>query len=164
MARFDRFKKLERARPDGPDAEPGAQSSMRFGKIEARKPEAPVVADPFAPPPDGADDPIELAEGDRAHDERVKAEKKSWAQAQLDAEKQRIAELQMQEEAREGRLDLAIPGTNELLDMSVRTRSYVCAGLLAAVAVLAVTVSPFLWGFAPVIILVYVASLFAKTR
>ncbi len=164
MARFDRFKKLERARPDGPDAAPGAQSSMRFGKIEARKDAAPVAVDPFAPPPDGADDQLELAETDRAHDERIKAEKKSWAQAQLDAEKQRIAELQMQEEAREGRFDLVIPGPNTLLDMSVRKRTYVCAGMLAGVAVLALTISPFLWGFAPIIVLVYVATLFAKTR
>jgi hypothetical protein len=160
---FDRFKKLERARPDGPDAAQ-AQSSMRFGKIEARK-EQPVAApDPFAPPPDGAEEQIELADGDRSHDERVKAEKKSWAQQKLDEERQRIAELQMQQEAREGRLDLAIPGTNALLDLSVRDRALVSAGLLVGIAVLALTITPILWGLAPLVILVFVATLFAKTR
>lgn len=165
MARFDRFKKLERARPDGPDVEPGVQKSMRFGKIEARK-DAPARAapDPFAPPPDGADDQIELADDDRSHDERVKAEKQVHAHALLDAERQRIAELAMQQEAREGRLDLEIPGPNALLGLSVRNRTYVVGGLLVGVALLAVTVGPFMWGLAPLIILVYVASLFAKTR
>lgn len=161
---FDRFKKLERARPDGPDADRRAQSSLRFGKIEPRKDAPPVAPDPFAPPPDGADEQIELAEADRTHDERVRAEKKTWAQQQLDVERQRIAELQMQQEAREGRLDLAIPGPDALLDLSVRQRTYVCAGLLGGVAVLALTVSPLIWGFAPLIILVYVATLFARTR
>ncbi len=161
---FDRFKKLERARPDGPDAAQ-AQSSMRFGKIEARKEAALAAApDPFAPPPDGADDQIEVADEDPGHDARVKAEKKSWAEQKLDEERQRLAELQMQQEAREGRLDLAIPGPNALLDLSVRDRALVTAGLLVGIAVLALTITPILWGFAPLVVLVFVATLFAKTR
>lgn len=161
MARFDRFKKLERARPDAPD-EPAPQSSLRFGKIEARKDEPAAPAhDPFAPPPDDADVPLEVDDRDVLEVERQKAERAARAKAQLDAEAQRLAELRMQEEAR-GRGYVALEKADPILSLSLRTRGYLLGGLLVTIAVLAATVGTFMWGLAPVVIAVFLASVFAK--
>lgn len=161
MGRFDRFKKLERARPDAPDA-PEAQASSRFGKIEARREPAPKAApDPFAPPPDDADAAIELAdEDDRVH-VRAKAEKAAWAKAQIDAEAQRIAELRMRQEAEQDSIGLALArGPGALVKLTSTQRMYILGGSLVAIAILATVVSKILWGLAPIAICLWVASEF----
>ena len=164
MSRLDRFKKLERARPDAPggDRDQDAGKSVRFGKIEARKEDAaPAERDPFAPPHEETDAPLEIAADDAAERDRLRAEREASAQAKLDAEAQRLAELRMQEEAREERgvvESLARRG-NQALAMPVQQRLAIAGGALAIIAVLAVTVSPIIWGLAPIVILVFLASL-----
>jgi len=161
MGRFDRFKKLERARPDAPD-DAQAQSSHRFAKIEAPKPApAPAAHDPFAPPPEDADVPLEIADSDAREIERAKAEKLARAQAQLDAEAQRLAEMRMRQEAEQDGFH-AIEKAEAVLSLSVRHRAYIMGGLLAGIALVAAIVGPFVWGLAPVVILGFIASLFAK--
>ncbi len=161
MARFDRFKKLERARPDGDD-EARPQSSLRFGKIEARKDPAPAVRDPFAPPPEELEAPLEVADDDDRAIARHKEEKRVKAQAAMDAERQRIAEEQMKEEARRGPLDLALQRRGVLLNLSNSERVYIGLGGVAVVAVLASALGRFMWGLAPIIVAVLVASMFGK--
>jgi hypothetical protein len=169
--RLDRFKKLERARPDAPggdrphDADAGA--SLRFGKIEARKDAEPKPAhDPFAPPPDDPEVPLEIAADDVAHRDRLRAEREAKAKAQLDAEAQRLAELRMQEEARDDRgVVEALARRGEVaLSMSVGQRAYLALGLLAVIAVLAYVIGPYMWGLAPIVVLIFLASLFQERR
>ncbi|HEY4180350.1 MAG TPA: hypothetical protein VGM90_26085 [Kofleriaceae bacterium] len=108
MGRLDRFKKLERARPDAPsgDRDHVDKSSDRFGKIEARKdPPAPVAPDPFAPPPE-PDASFEV-EPENERDRRHKAEREEHAQHELALEAQRRAEIAMRQEARQTALDRA---------------------------------------------------------
>ncbi|CAN5909923.1 hypothetical protein BH11MYX2_BH11MYX2_12670 [soil metagenome] len=108
MGRLDRFKKLERARPDAPsgDLEHGAKHSDRFGKIEARKdPPTPAAPDPFAPPPE-PDTSFEV-EPENAQDRRRKAEREEHAQHEIALEAQRRAEIAMQQEARQTAIDRA---------------------------------------------------------
>lgn len=162
MARFDRFTKLERARPDGAD-EPVPQSSLRFGRIEARKAApAPAVRDPFAPPPEDMEEALEVAEDDDRAIARHKEERRQKAQAALDAERQRIAEEEMKEEARQGPLDLVLRRRGVLLALSNNERLYLGLGALAVVAVLASAVGRYMWGLAPIIVAVLVASMFGK--
>ncbi|HEY4059954.1 MAG TPA: hypothetical protein VGM39_25235 [Kofleriaceae bacterium] len=102
MGRLDRFKKLERARPDAPsgDHEHEAKDSGRFGRIEARKdPPAPAAPDPFAPPP--VPDASFEVEPEDAAARRHKAEREEHATHELALEAQRRAEIAMQEEARQ---------------------------------------------------------------
>ncbi len=164
MSRLDRFKKLERARPDAPggDRDENAGKSMRFGKIEARK-DAPAKAapDPFAPPPEDSEVPLEIAADDVAERDRLRAEREAKAHDNLEREAQRLAELRMQEEAREDRgvvESLARRG-NEALAMPTEKRLYIAGGILAVTAVCALTISPVFWGLAPVVVLVFLASL-----
>ena len=164
MSRLDRFKKLERARPDAPggDRDQDAGKSMRFQNIEAPTAAAETPAlDPFAPPPDEAEVPLEIAADDAAERDRLRAEREAHAQEQLDQEAQRLAELRMQQEAREDRgvvESLARRG-NAALAMSVQQRLTIAGGVLAIIAVLAVTVSPIIWGLAPIVALIFLASL-----
>lgn len=164
MSRLDRFKKLERARPDAPggDRDESGGKSLRFGKIEARK-DAPEKAapDPFAPPPDDSDVPLEIAADDAAERDRLRAERAAKAQESLDREAQRQAELNMQEEAREDRgvVDALARRGNEALAMPVKQRLYLAGGALAVIAVCALTITPILWGLAPIVALVFLASL-----
>ena len=169
--RFDRFKKLERARPDVPggdrpaDADAGA--SLRFGKIEARKdtPEN-TAPDPFAPPSDAAEVPLEISADDAAHRDRLRAEREAKAKAQLDAEAQRLAELRMQQEARDDSSVVeALARRGEVaLSLSAGQRAYVALGLIAVIAVLAYAIGPYMWGLAPVVVLIFLASLFQERR
>ena len=167
--RLDRFKKLERARPDAPGgdraAEPGA--SLRFGKIEARKdtPEK-SAPDPFAPPPDDAEVPLEIAADDAADRDRLRAEREARAKAQLDAEAQRLAELRMQQEAREdsGVVESLARRGEVALSLSTGQRAYLALGLVAVIAVLAYAIGPYMWGLAPIVVLVFLASLFRERR
>ena len=164
MSRLDRFKKLERARPDAPggDRDENAGKSMRFGKIEARK-DAPAKAapDPFAPPPEDSEVPLEIAADDAADAERLRAERVARAQESLDREAQRQAELNMREEAHadRGLVDSLARRGNEALAMPTEKRLYVAGGVLAVTAVCALTISPIFWGLAPVVVLVFLASL-----
>jgi hypothetical protein len=162
VGRFDRFRKLERARPDQPD-EPNPQSSLRFGKIEARK-EAPKPAahDPFAPPPEELEVPLEVARDDDPVIARAKEEKRVKAQAAIDAERQRIAEIQMREEAQRGPLDLVLQKRGALLNLSNAERVYWGLGGLAVIGVLAAIVGPAMWGLAPIVVAVLIASMFGK--
>ncbi len=162
MARFDRFKKLERARPDGPD-EPQPQSSLRFGKIEARKePAAKPAPDPFAPPPEDVEAPLEIADDDDRAVAQHKEEKRRKAQAAIDAERQRIAEQQMREEAQQGPLDLVLKKRGVLLNLTNTERVYVGVGGLLVIAVLAAALGPFMWGLAPIVVAVVLASLVGR--
>lgn len=162
MARFDRFTKLERARPDGPD-EPAPQSSMRFGKIEARKePPAKRPRDPFAPPPEDDEVPLEVAPD---HDDAVarhKEEKRLRAKAALDAELQRIAEEKMKEEARQGAFDRALQKRGVLLSLTNTERVYVGLGGILVVGILAAAIGPFMWGLAPIVVAVVLASMVGR--
>ena len=169
MKRFDRFKKLERARPDAPDGDvpSDAGASMRFGKIEARKETpAPKERDPFAPPPDESEVPLEISADDAAHRDQLRAEREAKAKAQLDAEAQRLAELRMQEEARHdsGVVESLARRGEAALSLSTGQRAYLALGVLAVIAVLAFAIGPFMWGFAPVVVLVFLASLFQERR
>ncbi len=159
---FDRFKKLERARPNAPD-EPPPQSSLRFGKIEARKADPVRTHDPFSPPPEDGDAPLEVADDDVRDRERQKAERAAKAQAQLDAEAQRLAELQMMQEAR-GDGFHALEKVKGVMSLSVRDRAYLLGGVLAAIALLAATFGTALWGLAPVAIAAFLASFAMKSR
>lgn len=161
MARFDRFTKLERARPDRPD-EPQPQSSLRFGKIEARKEPAAPVHDPFAPPPEEAEIPLEVAPDEDRAVARAKDERRARAQQKIDEERQRIAEMQMREEARQGPLDLALGKRGALANLTNPQRLYVGAGGLVVVGVLAALLGPFMWGLAPIVVAVVLASMFGK--
>jgi hypothetical protein len=159
VGRFDRFKKLERARPDGAD-EPQAQSSQRFGKIEARKDASAAAApDPFAPPPEELEAPLEVEQGDDRLVAKHKQEKRVKAQAAIDAERQRIAEMRMREEAQEGPLDLVLKKRGVLLNLSNAERVYVGLGGLAVIGVLAAIIGPFMWGLAPIVIAVVLVSI-----
>ncbi|MBL9013242.1 MAG: hypothetical protein JNL83_03645 [Myxococcales bacterium] len=167
--RLDRFKKLERARPDAPggDRTPDPGASLRFGKIEARKDAAEQPAtDPFAPPPDDPEVPLEIAADDAAERDRLRAEREAKAQARLDAEAQRLAELRMQEEARQDTsvVEALARRGNAALSLSVGQRAYVALGALAVIAVLAFAIGRFMWGFAPVVVLIFLASLFQERR
>ena len=162
MGRFDRFKKLERARPDEAD-EPRPQSSLRFGKIEARKePPAVAAADPFAPPPEELEAPLEVEQGDDRLVAQHKQEKKLKAQAALDAERQRIAEIQMREEAQRGPLDIVLQKRGALLNLTDAERVYVGLGGLAVNGVLAAIISPVMWGLAPIVVAVVLASMVGR--
>jgi hypothetical protein len=158
VARFDRFKKLERARPDGGD-EPQAQSSLRFGKIEARKHVPAAAPDPFAPPPEELEAPLEVEEGDDRLVAMHKQEKRVKAQAVIDAERQRIAEIRMREEAQEGPLDLVLKKRGVLLNLTNADRVYVGLGGLVVIGALAAIIGPFMWGLAPIVIAVVLASI-----
>lgn len=162
MARFDRFKKLERARPDHPD-EPSPQSSLRFGKIEARK-ETPAKAprDPFAPPPEDLEAPLEVADDEDRAVARHKEEKRVKAQAAMDAERQRLAELAMREEAQEGPLALVMKKGGVLVNLTTPERVYIGLGALAVTWLLAIFVAPFMWGLAPIAAAVLIGTMFAK--
>ena len=159
---FDRFKKLERARPNAPE-EPPPQSSLRFGKIEARKEERVRTHDPFSPPPEDGDVALEVADDDVRDRERHKAERAAKAQAQLDAEAQRLAELRMMQEARDDGFH-ALEKAQAVISLSVRHRAYLLGGLLAAIALLAAMFGTALWGLAPVAIAAFLASLAMKPR
>ena len=162
MARFDRFKKLERARPDRPGEAP-AQSSMRFGRIEHRKdPPAKAPRDLFAPPPEELDAPIEVADEDDRVIEKAKEEKRAWAQSKIDEERQRLAEIAMREEAHEGPLALVMKKSSPLVNLSTPDRIYVGLGSLAVIWLLAVFVGPILWGLAPVVAAVLIGTMFAR--
>jgi hypothetical protein len=162
VGRFDRFKKLERARPDQPD-EPRAQSSLRFGRIEARTdPAAPPVRDPFAPPPDELDAPLEVAHDDDRAVALAKEERRVKAQAKIDAERQRIAEMRMREEAQQGPLDLVLQKRGALMNLSNAERVYVGLGGLAVIGILAAITGPFMWGLAPIVVAVLIGSMFGK--
>ena len=169
--RLDRFKKLERARPDAPGGdrppEADAGASLRFGKIEARK-DAPATQerDPFAPPDESPEVPLEIAADDAADRDRLRAEREAKAKAQLDAEAQRLAELRMQQEARadSGVVESLARRGQAALSLSVGQRAYVALGALAVIAVLAFAIGRFMWGFAPVVVLVFLASLFQERR
>lgn len=162
MGRFDRFKKLERARPDADD-EPKPQSSLRFGKIEARKePAATRPRDPFAPPPEELEVPLEVAHDDDRMVARAKEEKRAKAQAKIDAERQRIAEMQMREEAQQGPLDLVLQKRGALVNLSNAERVYAGLGSLAVIWLLAIFVGPFMWGLAPVAAAVLIGTMFAR--
>ena len=158
---FDRFKKLERARPNAPE-EPPPQSSLRFGKIEARK-EAPAAKphDPFSPPSEDAEVPLEVADDDARDVERQKAERLAKAKAQLDAEAQRLAEIRMKQEAHDDGFH-ALEKAQAVMSLSVRHRAYILGGLLVAIALLAAMFGTPLWGLAPVAIAAFLASLAAK--
>lgn len=108
MGRLDRFKKLERARPDAPtgDRENRSKSSFRFGNIEAPK-EAPAKAapDPFAPPPE-PDVSLEVAPAD-PRDHQRKNDREEQLEKELALEAQRRAEIAMRREAQETALDRA---------------------------------------------------------
>lgn len=164
MSRLDRFKKLERARPDAPggDRDENAGASMRFGKIEARKDAAPKPPpDPFAPPPEDAEVPLEIAADDAAERDRLRAEREAKARDALDREAQRLAELRMQEEARDDRglVDALARRGNQALAMPMEKRLYIAGGALAVIAVCALTITPILWGLVPIVVLVFFASL-----
>jgi len=159
VGRFDRFKKLERARPDGAD-EPQAQSSQRFGNIEARKDTPSTAApDPFAPPPEDLEAPLEVEHGDDRLVVRHKQEKRVKAQAAIDAERQRIAEMRMREEAQQGPLDLVLKKRGVLLNLTNAERVYAGLGGLAVIGVLAAIIGPFMWGLAPIVIAVVLVSI-----
>lgn len=164
MGRLDRFKKLERARPDAPggDRDDGPGKSMRFEKIEAPKAEAARPApDPFAPPPEEPEVPLEIAADDAAERDRLRADRATRAQRDLAREAQRVAELRMQEEAREDRgvVEALARKGNEALAMPVQQRLTIAGGAIAIIAVCALTISPIIWGLAPVVILIFLASL-----
>jgi hypothetical protein len=162
VGRFDRFKKLERARPDADD-EPRPQSSLRFGKIEARKdPAAPAPRDPFAPPPEDTEVPLEVAHDDDRMVARAKEEKRARAQAKIDAERQRIAEMQMREEAQQGPLDLVLQKRGALMNLTSAERFYWGLGALAVIGVLSLVIGPIMWGLAPIVIAVLIGSMFGK--
>lgn len=165
--RFDRFRKLERARPDAPDADAAQPSqSMRFHKIEPPKEAASAAApDPFAPPPDDAEIPLEIAHDDARDRDRLRAQREASAKAKLDAEAQRIAELRMREEAQQSPLSLALERKKEAaLSMTRGERTYLLLGLIAATALVAAFVGPHVWGLAPVFIAIYIVSMLAERR
>lgn len=165
MARFDRFKKLERARPEAPPEGPEAQSPQRFGKIEARKAEpAPRPHDPFAPPPDDDHVPLEVADDDARELQRLKAEREAKAQAQLAAEAQQRAELAMRREAEAEADRPALDRVSAVLSLGVRERAYILGALLVAIGVLAAVFGTFMWGLAPIAIAVFVASVVAQQK
>jgi len=159
MGRFDRFTKLERARPDGTDAAAEPQSSGRFEKIEARK-EAAVAAppDPFAPPPEDSEVPIEIAEDDRKARDKIKAEKRAKAQQQIDEERQRVAEMRMRAEAGRDPLEIALAKRGALVNLSTNERIYITLGAVAIIGVLAAIFGRFMWGLAPLVVIVFIAS------
>ena len=163
MARFDRFEKIERAREEQPDDEPLAQTSGRFGKIEQRKDEAPKPApDPFAPPPDDSDVPLEVAQDDVREVARRKEEKRSKAQAQIDAERQRVAEIRMRQEAGRDPLELALAKRGILTNLDATQKAYLFIGSVAVIGVLAALFGKFIWGLVPIALAIYVANWAAK--
>jgi hypothetical protein len=159
MARFDRFKKLERARPDAPDPQ-RARTSSRFGNLGTLPPPATAeVSDPAAAAADDAQ------KYDREYD-RAKAERAARVRAQLDAEAQRVAELRMRDEAAQDSVGLALVlGPGALAKLSTAQRAYVLGGSLAMIAALAALVSKAFWGLAPIALGVVVATeMIARSR
>ena len=90
MSRQDRFGNLERRRPDRDGGDRGgdepAGSSRRFQHIEPRReqPAAPAP-DPFAPPPEAEDVPLEVREDDRREAKQMHAARDVRANAELEA-------------------------------------------------------------------------------
>ena len=147
----DRFRNLERQRPDQPgDADEGADphTSGRFGKIEPRKPEpAPAPPDPFAPPPED-DSPVEIREDDRLEAKRLHAEHDARTNAHFVEE----ANALMHERDRR---DALAPRAK----MDLRTRGYVAGVGMVVIAVLAQVVSPVAWGLAPILLIALLAGM-----
>jgi hypothetical protein len=155
MGRLGRFRRLERARPEGAGgAEADARSSLRFQAIEPRKDEP--ADDRFAPPR-AREVRLDIVHDHAPEADRAKEQRRARAEAEL-AELAREREELAVAQPQHAPSWMQRPGVHVLARMTTTGRVIALGTAALVIGVFAQLVGPVAWGLLPIVAAVIIGS------